>query len=125
MIHQHVRRLALVLASFLALAPTYVGQQSRANEIEIVGTWSLVPMSRFNESGNTEPMGLRWDEARGYIIYTAESRMMVFLGAAGPDAIGYPKLTDTGPALAHKTMGAYTGPYELHGDYIVHHVDMA
>jgi len=69
-------------------------------------------------------MGLGWDEARGYIIYTAEDRTMVFLGVAVCDGIGNPKLTDTGPVLAHKTMGAYTGPYEFQGDYIVHHVDM-
>ncbi len=118
-------RLSCAAAALGLLWSGLAASLANADNAEIVGTWRLVSMAKYSEAGERQPMGLGWDRAEGYIIYTAEGRMMVLIAAAGRKPMGYPNVTDQARALAHKTMTAYTGTYEFHGDHVVHHVDMA
>ena len=122
-----LRKTALrgLLALALVAAAGAASAQTRAGDDEIVGTWKLLSMVKLGETGEVQPIDLGWDEAAGFIIYTPEERMMVFIGAAGREPLGYPDVTDAERAMAHKTMAAYTGTYEFHGDHVVHHIDHA
>ncbi len=91
----------------------------------LIGTWRLTDVARLDDDGNRHPPSAGWDAPSGYLIYTPEGRMMAILSTGARDAIGYPDIDDTKRIAAHKSMVAYTGEYEFHGDHVLHHVDIA
>lgn len=91
----------------------------------LIGTWRLTDVARLDDSGGRHPPSAGWDAPSGYLIYTPEGRMMAILSTGARDAIGYPDIDDTKRIGAHKSMVAYTGKYEFHGDHVLHHVDIA
>lgn len=91
----------------------------------LIGTWRLTDVARLDDSGGRHPPSAGWDAPSGYLIYTPEGRMMAILSTGARDAIGYPDIDDNKRIGAHKSMVAYTGKYEFHGDHVLHHVDIA
>ena len=91
----------------------------------LIGTWRLKGAARLDDDGNRHPPSAGWDAPTGYLIYTPDGRMMAILSTGARDAIGYPDIDDAKRAGAHKSMVAYTGEYEFHGDHVLHHVDIA
>ena len=91
----------------------------------LIGTWRLKGAARLDDDGNRHPPSAGWDAPSGYLIYTPDGRMMAILSTGARDAIGYPDIDDAKRIGAHKSMVAYTGMYEFHGDHVLHHVDIA
>jgi len=87
---------------------------------DLVGTWKFISYLRtYPETGkNTNIMG---EHPNGYLIYTAEGRMMVIVV---PDNRKPPKVDEDRIAL-HKYMVAYSGRYSVDGGQVVHHVDVS
>lgn len=98
-------------------------QQSR-DACPLIGTWQLVGMYRNTETGEREPPSAGWEDAHGFLTYTAEGRMFALLSKRDKDPIGYPDVDDAKRVDAHKSMVAYTGLYDFHGDHVLHHVDI-
>jgi hypothetical protein len=91
----------------------------------LIGTWRLKGAARLDDDGNRHQPSAGWDAPSGYLIYTPDGRMMAILSTGARDAIGYPDIDDAKRIGAHKSMVAYTGMYEFHGDHVLHHVDIA
>lgn len=98
--------------------------QSSQDASVLIGTWQLVAMYRNLDSGNREPPGQDWEDAKGFLTYTAEGRMFALLSRSDKAPIGYPDIDDAKRVDAHKSMVAYTGLYTFKGDHVLHHVDI-
>ena len=92
--------------------------------IPLVGTWSLVSMTYVDRDGHEiAPWGL---QPLGRITYTADGRFSAVL--ASPDR---PMTNPSGAApleaqaRAFRNGSAYCGTYELDGDTMYHHVEVA
>ena len=100
-----------------------------AQDIEVVkhkhvGTWKLLSYVReeFPSGKKTDVMG---PHPSGYLIYTADHRMMViFVQSDRPKPAGAVP-TETEAQQLQKGMVSYTGTYEVKADTIVHHVDVS
>lgn len=91
----------------------------------LTGTWELVAIYRNGEDGGRKPPGPGWENAIGYLGYTADGRMFAHLSLRDKPPIGYPDIDDQKRIAAHKSMVSYTGTYDFHGDHVLHHVDIA
>ena len=60
------------------------------------------------------------EHPRGWLIYTAEGRMMVIVVPEGRR----PLAKDEDRIAHHKQMVCYTGRYTIAGDKVIHHVDV-
>ena len=99
--------------------------QSSQETCPLIGTWQLVAMYRNLESGNRAPPSQGWEDAKGFLTYTADGRMFALLSRRDKAPIDYPNIDDAKRIDAHKSMAAYTGLYDFHGDHVLHHVDIA
>lgn len=92
----------------------------------LIGTWRLVSWESHTADGKVGyPLGR---DAMGYIIYTAEARMMVTMMAADrPQMPSGDSLAGTPveKAAAYDTYNSYSGTYEFQGDKVIHHVDLS
>ena len=86
----------------------------------ILGVWKLEALEiEFQDTGERKPaFGAR---PNGYIIFTAEGRMMALLTAEGRQV----PQTDAERAAAFGSMYAYSGTYRLEGDRWLTKVDTA
>ena len=86
----------------------------------ILGVWKLAAFEiEFQDTGErTPPFGAN---PNGYIIFTAEGRMMALLTAGGRPT----PHTDTERVDAFRSMYAYSGTYRLEGDRWLTQVDKA
>jgi hypothetical protein len=86
----------------------------------LLGVWKLEAFEiEFQDTGErTPPFGAH---PNGYIIFTAEGRMMALLTAAGRQV----PQTDAECAAALRSMYAYSGTYRLEGDRWLTKVDTA
>jgi len=98
--------------------------QSSQDACPLIGTWELVGMYRNLESGDREPPSDGWEDAKGYITYAPGGRMFALLSKRDKPPIDYPDIDDSKRIDAHKSMVAYTGRYDFHGDHALHHVDI-
>jgi hypothetical protein len=92
--------------------------------IPLVGTWSLVSMTYVDRDGHEiAPWGL---QPLGRITYTDDGRFSAVL--ASPER-PMPRPSLTAPiaaqAAAFRNGSAYCGTYELDGDTMYHHVEVA
>lgn len=97
------------------------GQPSFANDRQtILGVWQLVSFEvEYQATGEKEPV--RGKSPTGYIIFTAEGRMMVVLTNEGRNA---PKSVEDRANLFN-SMVAYTGTYRIEGDRWITKVDVS
>ena len=86
----------------------------------ILGVWKLAAFEiEFQDTGErTPPFGAN---PNGYIIFTAEGRMMALLTAEGRPT----PHTDAERVAAFRSMYAYSGTYRLEGDRWLTKVDTA
>ena len=97
------------------LRPTFAQEQER-----ILGVWKLEAFDiELQDTGERKPaFGAN---PKGYIIFTAEGRMMALLTAEGRPV----PQTDAERAAAFRSMYAYSGTYRLEGDRWLTMVDTA
>ena len=92
----------------------------------VIGTWSLVSYKARKADGVVSfPLGR---DAIGYITYTADGHMSVAMMSA--DRTNYASGDLRGGTVEEKlaaaeTYVAYCGSYEVQGDVVVHHVEVA
>lgn len=96
------------------------------NDIPLTGTWSLLAWYNQTDDGNRiYPLG---PEATGYISYSHDGFVFVHLMAVGRrmfaanDPFGGSADEDS---AAMKSQITYAGPYEFHGDHVIHRVTHA
>jgi hypothetical protein len=93
-------------------------------EIPLVGTWSLVSMTFDDRDGNeVAPWGL---QPLGRITYTADGRFSAVIASANRE-MSKPSLAASveSQAAAFRNGLGYAGTYDLSGDTMFHHVDVA
>jgi len=93
---------------------------------DIVGSWKLASFElRANDGDVTFPFGKR---AQGYLLYTPEGYMSAVLMAEERPRFAAADLILAAPeeqARAAATYLSYSGPYELRGGRVVHHVEVS
>lgn len=110
------RSIALLFALLTVLSAAHSGGQELKSSSKVVGTWRLVATSP------TSPL------QAGYITYTGDGRVSAILRHGGR------KPLTTGDRIsasveeraeAFATLFAYAGSYEVSGDKVIHHVEIA
>ena len=95
-------------------------------EHSFVGAWSLVSYeARTAEGGVSYPIGR---DAIGYIMYTPDGHMSIAIMSANRANYASGDLrggTVEEKLAAAETYLSYCGRYELNGDEVVHHVEVA
>ena len=111
-----IRRIALVA---LAQLPQF----AVAADLEILGTYRLVSSQRvIVATGETEDS--YGSNPNGFITYGSDGRMMAIIvrtDRVKPESLE--RMTDQQRADLFRSMLAYAGRYEIHGDQIEHHID--
>ncbi len=91
---------------------------------QLVGTWKF--LSAISEE---IPSGAKRDfygqDAKGFITYGADGRMMVLVVSGRRPRPAAAVATDAEAEALHRTMVSYAGRYTIAGDRITHHVDVA
>ncbi len=93
-------------------------------EAELIGAWDAAGQDRLGPDGRVS--GAVGATAPGRIIYTAEHQMMVLaitsedLPKAAPE-----QLDERARAAIASACTAYAGRWELTGDQLLHHIDIA
>jgi Lipocalin-like domain len=91
----------------------------------LVGAWRLFSWEDRAADGQvTYPMGT---DARGYLLYTADSRFSVMISRVGRAAFAASALLGGATeeqARAVEGVVAYEGRYTFHGDRVIHHVEL-
>jgi len=97
-----------------------IAEPALTQPAEIAGTWKFLAYVRTDPitGKNTNVFG---EHPRGWLIYTAEGRMMVLVVPESRK----PLETEEDRIGHHKQMVAYTGRYTIAGDKVIHHVDVA
>jgi hypothetical protein len=92
----------------------------------LVGGWRLVSWENRAADGLvTYPMGT---DAIGYLLYTADGRFSVTISRVGRAPFAAGELlggTTEEKARAVEGFVAYAGRYNLHGDRVIHHVELS
>jgi hypothetical protein len=106
----------LFLISFRAISNPLVLQQ-------LYGTWKLVSITRENSSGKKlDEYGM---DSIGYINYAPHGRMMVIIVKGNRKKPLRKTITPTEAINLLSSMTSYAGHYEIHGNQIIHHVDIS
>lgn len=112
------RRILLIPLLLIAMMPAI----AVAEDSPIVGTWKLKSFVR-EVAGTGERYNQMGEHPDGYIMYSADRRMLVlFVSADQPRPHCEP--TDDERIKLHKGMLAYGGTYTLSPGKVVHHVDI-
>jgi lipocalin-like protein len=102
-----------------------LAQSSAADELDIIGTYRLVSSERvIVATGQTEDSF--GSNPSGFITYGRDGRMMVIIVRSDrpkPEAVD--RMTDQQRAELLRSMLAYGGRYEIHGNQIEHHIDIS
>lgn len=92
----------------------------------VVGRWKLKSWRLVGSEGETFPLGTN---AQGTVLYTSDGFMSVMLMAAERPVVGWPpaampaSVDDT--IAAYATFVGYSGRYEVQGQNVLHHVELA
>ena len=92
---------------------------------DLVGTWRLLSWRSVAEDGSArEPFG---PAPLGYVVYTADGRMLTTISQPDRPAIGGDLLSgpEAGRLDAFASFIAYAGTFEVEGDDVVHRVEMS
>lgn len=88
----------------------------------LVGVWRLTACTRdIVETG--ERIDQYGADPLGYIHYTADGRMMVYLAHRDRPTPVDALPTDAEAVALFRSMGAYLGTYALDGDEVTHHIE--
>jgi hypothetical protein len=102
-----------------------LAQSSAADELDVIGTYRLVSSERMIvATGETEDSF--GSNPSGFITYGRDGRMMVIIvrsDRSKPEALD--GMSDQKRADLFRSMVAYGGRYEIHGDEIKHHIDIS
>lgn len=92
----------------------------------IIGAWSLREWMIEREDGRrSHPFG---EDARGRLLYSAEGQMLAAISRAGRAALSGPAPRRAGAdekSAAFDGYFSYGGRFEIEGDYVLHHVEIA
>jgi hypothetical protein len=88
--------------------------------LDLVGAWRL-EAAYFVAQDTGDRLDLLGTEPLGYVVFAANSRMIVLLTAGGRT----PTASSSEMATLFKSMIAYTGRWSIDGEKIVTHVDGA
>ena len=112
-----LRSLALVLVALL------VAQSAMADDRErLIGTWKLLSFDNEFQDGRPRSATLLYGQnPTGFIILTAEGRMMAIVEGEGRK----PANTDEERAALLRTLLAYSGMYRVEGDKWITKVDVS
>jgi hypothetical protein len=91
-----------------------------AQPTKIVGTWKFLNYVR-TDPGTGKNVNIFGEHPRGWLIYTAEGRMMVIVVPESRKQLE----KEEDRIEHHKQMVAYTGRYANVGDKVIHYVDVA
>lgn len=92
---------------------------------DLVGAWSLQRWEVQTRQGMHQPYG---DQPRGLLSYTSDGYMQASIAAAGRPLLAGPSprsAPEDELAASFLSFFAYAGRYELIGDDVVHHVEIA
>jgi hypothetical protein len=117
-------RRILVVALLVVAFPCVGIAQSKDS---IVGTWELVSLKDMTDKGEIVkgPIGKK---PKGFIMYTADGRMMSIYTDGGRKQLSVPDRVSAPAeerAEAFATLLAYAGSYTFVGNKVVHHVEVA
>ena len=89
----------------------------------LCGSWKLVSFElRLPDGGTSYPFG---PGPSGYLFYNAQGFMSAaFMGAERVKPRS-PDLADTSKTVNYDQFNAYCGRFEVHGNRVVHHVEVA
>ena len=87
---------------------------------KVVGTWQLASFWHEFQDGS-EPRPMYGKNPTGYIVFTADGRMMSIVEAEGRKA----PQSDEDRAAAFRSLIAYTGRYRFEGDKFITKVDVS
>lgn len=86
----------------------------------LVGSWQLDSFELQSADGEiSHPYGR---ELTGYLFYNDDGFMSAAFMNAKRGRIGDGELSEAARASSYDQFMAYTGPYEVHGEKIIHHV---
>ena len=89
----------------------------------LVGSWELISFElQFPDGTVTHPFGT---EVRGYLFYNQDGFMCAAFGSAARAGSNEKNLAEVGAAAGYDQFMAYTGPYRVEGDRIIHHVEVS
>jgi hypothetical protein len=90
----------------------------------IVGTWSLQSFTERDVGTDalSFPMGRR---PKATVIYTASGHVATIFTATGREAPAGPRASDAEAAQLYRTMVAFAGRYEIHGDELIYHPEIS
>lgn len=104
------------------------------NNQPLLGTWKLISAIAILPDGSIEP-DVYGVNPVGYITYTPEGRMMVIfarrdrtlfsIDVKSPLGQDMQLVPVTELAQAFTTFNAYAGTYELNGNTVIHHIEIA
>lgn len=92
----------------------------------LIGTWRLITAESRNAEGQVEyyPWG---SDAKGYIMYSNTGHVSVMIMSANRLPFSSEDVkggTTEEKADAFETFVAYSGTYEVHGDKVIHHIEI-
>ena len=91
----------------------------------LIGTWRLRNWHAYDVAGERQqPFG---PDPLGYVVYTADGRMITTIGRARREPIGGDLLSapDAGRSAAFASFVAYAGTFEVEGGDVIHRVEMS
>jgi len=91
---------------------------------ELNGTWQLVSYTRTIVSTG-EKSDVFGKEAKGYIMYGRDGRMLCIITDKRPNVPDVTKMTDKDRVELYKTIIAYGGTYTYDGKTVKHKVDIS
>jgi len=94
----------------------------QAEESQLLGTWKLKSWVR-ELVGTSERYDQAGERPDGYLSYSADGRMYVFIAWDNRIRPREAVPTDEERIKLHKTMLAYGGTYTVQGDKVIHHLD--
>lgn len=90
---------------------------------QLYGTWKLVSITRKNSSGKKlDDYGIG---STGYINYAPHGRMMVIIVKGNRKKPLRKTIMPTEAMALLSSMTSYAGHYTIHGNQIIHHVDIS
>lgn len=109
------KAMAFAIGALLVTQPAIADDRER-----LIGTWKVISFDNEFQDGSPR-RALYGQHPTGYIILTAEGRMMAVVAAEGRK----PATTDEERASLLRTMFAYSGMYRLDGDKWITSVDVS
>lgn len=92
---------------------------------DLIGTWRLLEWGATSPDGTiTRPFG---DQPAGYVVYTADGRMITTISRADRDPVGGSLLSATSEAsaAAFASFISYAGTFRIDSGDVVHSVEMS